>query len=118
MKLPKFMIAQNPLVDIDSLYIVHTRKPMFIASVHQTLNDDEQSREKLIEKYATGSATVFGKYTYVLGVENISNDEQFLALPLQKQADKLAGITRRMADWFRAYLKNVNEIKRIEEEGM
>ena len=115
MKLPKFLIAQNPLVDVDSLFIVHTRPPLFIASVHQTLNEDEQVREKLIQKYTIGSATVFGKYTFVLGVEELSEDKKFAALPAQKQADKLAAITRRMADWFRAYLKDVNLIKNIEE---
>ena len=30
-KYPKFLIAQNPMADPDSVYILHTQKPRFLA---------------------------------------------------------------------------------------
>lgn len=39
MKIPKFLIAENPLVDINRVYVIHTRFPHFIAR----LEDDQQN---------------------------------------------------------------------------
>ncbi|MDR1594630.1 MAG: hypothetical protein LBS43_09155 [Prevotellaceae bacterium] len=34
-KVPKFLIAANEMADLDGVYILHTRKPRFLAKVQE-----------------------------------------------------------------------------------
>lgn len=75
-KAPKFLASTNPMVDEHSFYITHTQKPRFLA------------------KHTPGNP--LSEFEIIDDIDNMSaffnND------PI-----KLAGLMRRLGDWFVAY---------------
>ncbi|MBE0663748.1 MAG: hypothetical protein IH597_14935 [Bacteroidales bacterium] len=72
---PKFLLAFDR--DFEKKYVVHTQDPMLIAEVKEGPNDR------------------------FIDLEVVTHDSQAHT----QGADRLAGLMRRMADWYRSTLK-------------
>lgn len=101
---PAFMLAENPMTG-KQLFIIHTGTPYVMAEVHSFHTADEKGIMDCQRNYTIAGKTTFETHTAVIGAVMMVPDEKFGKLPLQEQADKLANLMRRMADWFYAYLK-------------
>ena len=75
---PKFMIADNIMADPDNEYIYHSQKPRFLAKYTP---DDPLSHFAIVDD-----------------IDDMANFFNY-------DAGKLAGLMRRLGDWFVAYLK-------------
>lgn len=98
MKNPKFAIAENPMTEGEShpLYIIHLRDPFICAQVFTFEGDDETAELELRRQIQVGATTdVYGDERAVIAAIYVA--------PNELSADKLAGLMRRMADWYRAY---------------
>ena len=96
MKLAKFMIAENPMVD-HRVYILHTRFPKFIAEpVHFNL-DQEKEWMDCKKKSDLGASVDYPGKLIAIRVHWIEANS--------KSADQLAKLMSRMSDWYHAYLK-------------
>lgn len=105
-KPPKFLLCENPIADLSDgrLFILHNRRPHLLAEVkhYENLNDSDRME---IEK----SLTLYGRLDYppetiFLAPVWIYESELSDSLDAQQKANKLAGLMRRMADWYEAYL--------------
>ena len=76
--LPRFMLAENPMADPDGFYIIHTQTPRFIA---KKVEDDPTTDFKIV-------------------MEIDSFMEAFQGKP-----ERMAGLMRRMGDWYVAYCR-------------
>lgn len=107
MKHSKFVLADNPMLEFHrgGQYIIHLRDPLIVAQVfHFDSDEEEQSME--LKRQSTTCATLD------YGDEYIVLPAIFIA-PTTIDANRLAGIMRRMADWYESYLiwedKNISE---------
>ena len=100
MKTPKFLLCENPIADKSDgrSFIIHTREPRILAEIFAF---EEPLNECLLNSVKSniriGATLEYGSEYFIFSaifVEKIEMD-----------ADKLAGIMRRMADWYEAYLK-------------
>jgi len=104
MNISKFLVAENTMLS-DDVFIVHTRKPRFIAKVMEFENRDEidvykkvfdsESLEKAIsysEKEHNSTHYLFVPYEYL---DDLSDETQ---------REDISKVLKRMADWYRAYL--------------
>lgn len=104
MKMSKFLICENPMTagQDGRLFILHTGDPSILAEVHHFEDITDEQRMNIERQMSIGSRldyvpeTIFFSPIWICKAEQISN--------LQDQADNLAGIMRRMADWYKAYL--------------
>lgn len=98
-KLPKFLLCENPIADKSDgrIFILHTREPRLLAEIFTFDADDEDAQMEHKKLFTSGSALEYGDEYFVFGVIWMEKNN----LP----AEKLAGIMRRMADWYEAYLK-------------
>lgn len=101
---PAFMIAENPMAG-EQLFIIHTGTPFVMAEVFGFHAEDEKAIMECQRNFTIAGKTDYEVGTYVLGAKMMIPDDKFLNLELQEQADKLANLMRRMADWYHAYLK-------------
>lgn len=101
---PAFMLAENPMTG-EQLFIIHTGSPYVMAEVYHYEEDDEESIMVCQRNFTAGSKTTYMGETAVIGAIMMIPDEKFLKMDTQEQADKLANLMRRMADWYFAYLK-------------
>lgn len=93
-KLPKFVIAKNPMIEGNRIFIIHMREPAIHAEVFHFNIDNEPGQMEAKARYAAGSSTEVNNEYIVIGAVYIA--------PTDLNADKLAGIMRRMADWYRS----------------
>ena len=84
-KLPKFMLASNPMASPNSMFILHARKPFFLAEVLTNIDDDINIR-----------FTVNGVKYGLKIAENFNNSNK-LEIP--------EGLLNRLFDWVHAYIK-------------
>ncbi len=92
-KPPTFLIAENPLVDDERIFVVHTRVPFVIAEAIHCINDSQAMGVK--RTVNIGASLEYGDEYVVLAARVIAGEVG---------ADRLAKLMRRMADWYRAYL--------------
>ena len=104
--LPTFMLAHNPMVE-SGMHLVHTREPLFIAKIVHFRDQvdalDYESGLRLMGR------TIYKDEYYILDIQLLIRTT---APPdeAQKDADNLAKLFRRAADWLHAALKNM-EVK-------
>lgn len=90
------MICENPMLEDNRTFIIHTRQPYILAEAHHFGTFDENLVMECKRQYPVGGITELPNEIIVLGaidvmvVENFTNEDY-------------AGIMRRMADWYRAY---------------
>lgn len=98
MKLPKFLLCENPIADKSDgrIFILHTKFPKLIAEVFHLEIEDEKSQMECKQAFATGASLEYGTEYIVFGAIWIEQHAE--------DVDKLAGLMRRMADWYEAYL--------------
>ena len=96
------------------LFIVHVGIPYVMAEVHSFRASDHLSINECESKISVGSKTTVNGNTAVLDAVLILPNKKFSELSSQTQADKLASLMRRMADWYHAYLKWQEDQKREE----
>lgn len=99
-KPPRFLHMQNRGVSLTREFVVHTRYPAWLAEVFKFSTQAEAIafEGECIENGATiGGRTYHDGKTYVLVVTNEFEKYQGTT---QKDADKLARLARRMADWY------------------
>jgi hypothetical protein len=90
-KLPTFLLAENPLVDDERIFIIHSKDPMVLAeAIH--FSDDSG---KFTIDHAIDSSLHYRDEYIVLAARVIAGNPD---------TDRLAKLMRRMADWYRAYL--------------
>lgn len=94
-KTPKYLIAKNPLIN-NTEYIIHTRYPVIIAEVFQFDADDELVQMECKRMFETGSSLDYPPHYYVFGAKYVQENSM--------EPDKIAGIMRRMADWYETSL--------------
>lgn len=108
MKTPKFLICENPIITGDNegrLFILHTQDPIILAELWHYENISESDLMDAMRQLGPTSAKLeYGTETILFTSVLMVRGESFSKLPGQEQADKLAGIMRRMADWYEAYL--------------
>ena len=75
---PRFMIAENPMAEYGVEYIYHTQQPRFLA---KKVEDNPLSGFEL--------------------VDDIDNMSEFF----KNDPSKIAGLMRRLGDWWSAYIK-------------
>lgn len=101
-RLPKFLEADNPN-DPDGLtFIIHTQPPRFAAQVIICQGEEYMEIQR---HFAAYGRTDYGDYSAVIGIV-----EMWDSLPTgtpQDQADLLAKIMRRCADWYRGVLIDI-----------
>lgn len=100
-QLPKFLIAHNVAVNPDSLYLIHTQKPRFIANILPMTGEIVQIDKIMKElKYNSGVRTnrlPSGEY-YIVGVIQFMDNYD---------SDKLPKLMIRTGDWLFNYMKNL-----------
>lgn len=75
---------------------MHTQTPVLIAEVFHFEAGDEKKQMECKQNFLTGSALEYGSEYIVFGAIWVE--------PHEVDVDKLAGLMRRMADWYEAYL--------------
>lgn len=98
MKLPKFLLAENPIADKSDgrLFILHTQTPVLIAEVFHFDAGDEPAQMECKRAFPIGAALDYDDEYIVIGARWVEENSL--------HPDKLAGLMRRMADWYHAYL--------------
>jgi hypothetical protein len=107
MKAPKFLFCENPIATASDgrLFILHTQEPVILAELwHYEGLTDRELIEKQNQLGPTGAKLEYGDEVILFSSVMMFRGEKFSQLPGQEQADKLAGVMRRMADWYKAYL--------------
>lgn len=109
MKTPKFLICENPLgKEPGRIFILHNREPFILAEAFHF--DESQNEEWMRCKsaFTIGASVDYPGELIALGaVWTFGNT--LSAMSAQEQADTLAGVMRRMGDWYHAYLKFEDE---------
>lgn len=105
---PTFMISFNPMSEHQQLYVTHTKDPFFVAEVHG-FTDEIRCREFELPLTHYSRTHFDGKF-YVLEVKFLISQK---VIPVtQEEGYKMAGLFRRSADWFHAYIKFQKEVKK------
>ena len=106
-KTSKFMLCENPILDEDHdqrSFILHNRDPFILAEVFYFEDASEDEVGQFIGQFKMGSKLNYPPETYVFGALWMVPGDGFLKMTPQQQASTCAGIMRRMADWYKAYL--------------
>lgn len=115
-KLSKFLLCENPTLNEQHdgrSFILHTRFPMLLAEVldFEFTNDSERIdfEKKIFEGFPelawrSYSRLDYGEETFFFRCIWVDGHSEFGMLAAQQQADEMAGIMRRMADWYKSYL--------------
>lgn len=101
---PAFMLAENPITG-KQLFIIHTGTPYVMAEVFHYDAEDNESIMDCQRNFTICGKTTYLDKTAIIGAVMMIPDDKFLEMSTQEQADKLANLMRRMADWYYAYLK-------------
>jgi len=88
------------MVDDHRVFILHTREPRIVAEVYHLHPSEEGKAIEIQKQFSVGSKMEMPNELILLGAVWI---EPFYKGTTQQNADELAGIMRRMADWYRAY---------------
>lgn len=91
------MICENPMVDDDRVFILHSRNPVIIAEAFHLEPDDESGAMEIKKQIAVGASVDYPGEYILLGAIFIE--------PNNMTAQELAKIMSRMGDWYHSYLK-------------
>ena len=97
-KLPKFLIAANEQAMPETLFILHTREPKFLAKVIPT---DALELLAIQKYYPFGVQTRFNGQLFAIVVLEFYDDAE-----IDEKATGSGGLMSRMGDWFYNYLTN------------
>ncbi|MBW7889325.1 MAG: hypothetical protein H3C35_13375 [Bacteroidetes bacterium] len=102
-KTAKFLFCENPIADQSDgrQFIFHNREPRLLAEVFSFENISDEKILEIQRQSDVGSRLDYGVETIFFFPIWIEKTE---ILDAQKYSDNLAGIMRRMADWYQAYL--------------
>ena len=106
-KPPKFLLCENPMADEihgHREFVLHTRYPVIIAQIIDCSDMTEDEQMKVKSEITVGSMLDLDQEYYVFNAIYIEPGYG-ANTDAQKIADNLAGIMRRMADWYEAYIK-------------
>ena len=106
-KTSKFLLCENPMLTGDHdgrLFILHNREPKIFAEALHFENLDDAGRLEIEKGIEIGSRLNFPPETIFLAAQWVIPGDKFAKLSVQDQADELAAIMRRMADWYESYL--------------
>lgn len=95
------MFAENPMAD-PGKYVIHTGNPVIVARVYIFASEIDAREFSMPIRF--GAMTVLNGEYYVLAADLIMYEGD-VPDATQKEADKLAAVLRRAADWLHAYLK-------------
>jgi hypothetical protein len=104
-KYPKFLECINPNGDIDDIYILHTQAPRFIAAV--LITNDEAEMLQFENQFKACGRTTYKNDTASIGVIEFWDNPWKEGLTPQEQADSIAKLMRRCADWYYPVLKEL-----------
>jgi len=108
MKTPKFLLAENPITNErhdGRSFIIHARKPFILAEIFAFEFETEEEILKVQRQITTGSKLDYPPETFLFSAIFIDeNSKELKNKTPQQVADELAGIMRRMADWYKSYL--------------
>jgi len=93
------------VLDKSSSFILHTQQPMILAEIFNFDSGDEKNQIECKKAFTTYGALDYGLEYIVLGavwMEPLKFEDDIPAT--QEVANKIAGVMRRMADWYEAYL--------------
>jgi len=95
------MIAENPMANSGE-WVLHTRKPAMLLRVIDITDWSDADRIENMKQFNVYSLTEVNGLHFLL-VPGILFHE--IELKTQRDADQLAGLMRRAADWWHAYIK-------------
>jgi len=102
MTLPRFMIAENPLAQREREFILHTKKPALLMEVFDTTDWPPEKYTALLQQLNVYGTTTVDDMDFLLAPVRLFDQPP---LQTQKDTDQLAGLFRRAADWWHAYIK-------------
>lgn len=98
MKTPSFMIAEDPRLEDGRVFIIHTREPRILAEVFHFGPDEEAEWLAIQQQFEIGSRLQ-------LTAELIAIGAVWVAQTKPIAPDRLAGLMRKMADWYQSYIE-------------
>lgn len=100
-KAPAFLLCENPIADLSDgrLFILHNREPKLFAEVHHYEDLTEAQIMDIQRQIPIGGRLDYQPETIFF--TPVWMDGEFTT---QADADKMAGLFRRMADWYKSYL--------------
>lgn len=102
MKVSKFLIAENPVVDDGRVFVVHMRDPVIIAEAFHFDEDQEREWMACKARFEIGATVDYPGELIVLGAVFVAEGKEY------------EKIMNRMGDWYYNYLKWEDEqIKNI-----
>jgi hypothetical protein len=100
-KLPRFLIADNPMVESGE-FILHLREPKLLIKVYNLTTFSYQEREEFVKNIPVGgTCEVFGDFYYFVPVEQYAD---FSNKPKEILETELIALMKRCADWFISYV--------------
>lgn len=90
------MICENPMVDDDRVFVLHTREPLILAEALHFDNEADWMEAK--REASIGASVDYPGEHVLLKAVNVVATEPYTA-------DGIAKIMSRMGDWYHAYLK-------------
>lgn len=103
-KFPKFLECINPNGDPDDLWVLHTQSPRFLARL--LISDNEVEIMDFQRVFSAIGKTDYKDHSAVIGVVEFWDDPYNSNKTKQDQADSIAKLMRRCADWYHLTLKN------------
>jgi hypothetical protein len=105
-KTAKFFICENPIADLSDgrLFILYNGKTKIFAEVFHFDANDEEAQMRLKSSIEIGATLEYKDEYIVFAALWVLPGKDLVNKNPQQQADLLAGIMRRMADWYEAYL--------------
>ena len=101
-KIPKFMVATNPLVDADKQYILHTGSPEVLIRAIKWDDVDASLNADVRLRFPAGELNRVKETRYVLYFEKFFEQSE------KENTKKLTGLMKRAQDWWFAYLRGQN----------
>ena len=102
LKLPRFMIAENPMAQPGEEYILHTKSPKMLLKVIDATGVAYAKRNELVKKIAVGaSCEVNGQLFYIYPIAQYSHISQ---KNLPEINEDLSLLMKRIADWWKSYI--------------
>lgn len=103
--MPQFLLCENPTADDNQLYILHTREPYILARVEHYEDLSDERRMEIERTITIGSRLDYPPETIFFHALWVVEGDELKKITPQEQANTLAGIMRRMADWYEDYLE-------------
>jgi hypothetical protein len=100
--LPRFMIAENPLIESGREFVLHIKKPALLIEVFDTTDWPKDKYIEALQQFNVYGTTTVNEMDFLLVPVKLFDNPEF---ETQEDADRMAGLFRRAADWWHAYIK-------------